>query len=161
MWQVWQVGEAASAGRMCFCLSSLLTPCLEAEYISHCGWSKPMWQVSHACGDLASSTEKVWRVWQASHCAAPNSVPELFLRSSAISATLLSPILWHPPQPFSPSIMTMGCQWMVGIAFIDAQAMACFPLLNCVTCVSWHCAHVSGVGIFALATSLAEVCWSP
>jgi hypothetical protein len=50
---------------------------------------------------------------------------------------------------------------MVGIAFIDAQAMACLPLWNCATWVSWHWAQVSGVGIFVLVTSLAELCWSP
>src|SRR5208337_1932635 len=161
MWQVWQVGAAASAGRTCFCFSSLRTPCLEAEYISHWGWSKPMWQVSQACGERASSTEKVWRVWQASHWAAPNSVPEPFWRSSTSSIRDLSPILWHPPQPFSPSVMAIGCQWMVGMAFIAAQATACLPFLNCATCVSWHWAQVSGVGIFTLATSLAEECWSP
>src|SRR5208337_5580951 len=57
--------------------------------------------------------------------------------------------------------MAMGCQWMVGMAFIAAHAMECFPFLNCATCVWWHVAQVSGVGIFTLATSLAEVCWSP
>src|SRR5208282_1321359 len=131
----------------------------DAEYISHCGWSKPMWQVEQACGCLASSMENVWRVWQASHWAAPNSLPPW--RNSTISLGVLSPILWQPPQPFSPVVMAMGCQWMVGMAFIAAQAMECFPFLNCVTCVWWHVAQVSGVGIFTLATSLAEVCWSP
>ena len=37
MWQVWQVGAAAVSGSVPFCLSSARTPCLEAEYISHCG----------------------------------------------------------------------------------------------------------------------------
>src|SRR5215469_2599813 len=50
---------------------------------------------------------------------------------------------------------------MVGMAFIEAHAMACFPFLNCATCVSWHWEQVSGVGIVTLATSVDEVCWSP
>ena len=37
-------------------------------------------------------------------------------------SAVLSPILWHPPQPFLPSVMAIGCQWMVGIAFMAAQA---------------------------------------
>src|ERR1051325_10983321 len=46
---------------------------------------------------------------------------------------------------------------MVGIAFIAAHARECFPFLYCSTCVAWQVAHVSGVGILTLATSLAEV----
>ena len=57
--------------------------------------------------------------------------------------------------------MAIGCQWIVGMAFREAQAKACLPFLNCVTWVSWHGAQVSGVGIFALDTSLAELCRSP
>ena len=48
-----------------FCVTRM--PCLEVEYISHCGWSKPMWQVAQASGRRASAAEKVWRVWQESH----------------------------------------------------------------------------------------------
>src|SRR6185437_2419552 len=50
---------------------------------------------------------------------------------------------------------------MVGMAFMAAQAKACLPFLNCATCASWQEPQVSGVGIFTLATSAAEVCWSP
>src|ERR1035441_6147147 len=50
---------------------------------------------------------------------------------------------------------------MVGIAIIAAHALECLPCLYCSTCVWWHCAQVSGVGIFTLATSLADLCWSP
>jgi hypothetical protein len=28
--------------------------------------------------------------------------------------------LWQPPQSFIPSIMAIGCQWAVGMAFIAA-----------------------------------------
>ena len=91
MWQVWQVGAAAPAGKIPRCFKSARTPCFDDEYISHCGWSNPMWQVSQACGDLASSTENVWRVWQESQEAAPNSLP--CCRSLAISSTGFSPIL--------------------------------------------------------------------
>ena len=48
-----------------------IEPCLEEDHISHCGWSKPMWQVWQACGSRASATEKVCRVWQASQEATP------------------------------------------------------------------------------------------
>ena len=71
MWQVWQVGAAAVAGSAPSFTSSWRTPCLEASYISHWAWSKPMWQVLHACGSRASFTEKVWRVWQESQLPAP------------------------------------------------------------------------------------------
>jgi hypothetical protein len=40
------------------------------------------------------------------------------------------------PQPFIPSVMAIGCQWIVGMASIAAQAAACLPLLNCLTWVS-------------------------
>src|SRR6266567_3036847 len=50
---------------------------------------------------------------------------------------------------------------MVGMAFIAAQAMECLPFLYCATWSAWHWAQVSGVGIFTLATSAAEVCSSP
>ena len=56
---------------MPICFRLLRTPCFEPEYISHCGWSKPMWQVWQACGCWASFFEKVWRVWQASQEALP------------------------------------------------------------------------------------------
>ncbi len=102
----------------------------------------------------ASSTEKVWRVWQESQEAAPNSLP--CWRSLTISSGDFTPILWQPPQPFSPSIIAMGCQWMVGIASIAAHALECLPCMYCSTCTLWHCAQVSGVGIFTLATSLAD-----
>src|SRR5271166_550061 len=58
-----------------------------------------------------------------------------------------------------PSVMAIGCQWMVGIASIAAQAIECLPFLNCATCVSWHWPHVSGVGIVAFAASVA-VMWA-
>src|SRR5512139_678429 len=104
-----------------------------------------MWQVWQAWGCFASSTEKVWRVWQTSHDAVPN--PGLVFRRFFISASVLIPTLWHPPQPFISSISTEGCQCIVGIAFIAAHAKACFPALYCFTLVSWQAAHVSGVGI--------------
>src|SRR5208283_5498729 len=111
-----------------------------------------MWQVSQACGDLASFTEKVCRVWQESQDAVPKR--SSFCKVASCSGDL-RPILWHEPQPFMPSVMAIGCQWMVGMASIAAQAMACLPFLNCATCVSWHWPQVSGVGIFALAASAA------
>ncbi len=118
-----------------------------------------MWQVSHACGCWASFFENVCRVWQASHDATPN--PPLVALKSFISWGVLSPILWQAPQPFMPSVMAIGCQWMVGMAFMAAHASACLPLLNCLTCVSWQSAQVSGVGNCTLATSLVDWCPSP
>ncbi len=56
-------------------LQECRTPCFEAEYISHCGWSKPMWQVWQAWGWRASFTEKRCRVWQASQEATPKPPP--------------------------------------------------------------------------------------
>jgi hypothetical protein len=50
---------------------------------------------------------------------------------------------------------------MVGMASIAAHAAECFPFLNCSTWVWWQVAQVSGVGIFTLTISLADVCWSP
>src|ERR1035438_4459829 len=50
---------------------------------------------------------------------------------------------------------------MVGIAIIAAHALECLPCLYCSTCVWWHCAQVSGVGIFTFDTSLADWCRSP
>ena len=35
--------------------------------MSICSWSGPMWQVPQASGSMASSAEKVCRVWQESH----------------------------------------------------------------------------------------------
>ena len=58
MWQLWQVGAAAVSGRTPFCFSRYRTPCLEEEYISHWGWSMPMWQVWQAWGCWASFLEK-------------------------------------------------------------------------------------------------------
>ena len=101
MWQSWQVGAGVVSGSVPVCLSSARTPCLLAEYISHCGWSNPMWQVWQACGCFASLTEKVWRVWQASHDALPK-VREPSAAISFRSASLLSPSLWQPPHPFIP-----------------------------------------------------------
>ena len=118
-----------------------------------------MWQVWQAWGCRASCTEKVWRVWQASQEATPKPAPDF--RSSAISASLFSPILWHPPHPFIPSIRATGWAWAVGIAFMAAQATACLPPLNCSNRSEWQPAQVSGVGIFALTTSVAEVWSSP
>src|SRR5215472_10179017 len=149
MWQVWQVGEAASVCRIPRCFRSVRTPCFDEEYISHCGWSKPMWQVSQACGDFASFTENVWRVWQESQEALPKLFPSA--RSLAVSSIGFSPILWQPPQPFWPSMSDIGSEWIVGMAIIAAQALECLPCLYCSTCVWWHCAQVSGVGILTLA----------
>src|SRR5512146_2465090 len=106
MWQVWQVGAAEVSVSTFSCFRAERTPCLDEEYISHWGWSKPMWQVSQACGCLASATEKVWRGWQASQEAMPKVLP--CARRSAISLSVLSPILWQAPQPFMPSISAMG-----------------------------------------------------
>ena len=50
-----------------------------------------MWHVWHACGCLASFTERVCHVWQASHDALPCIWPEL--DSCFTSASLLRPIL--------------------------------------------------------------------
>ncbi len=36
-----------------------------------------------------------------------------------------------PPQPFMPSVSSIGNQWVVGIAFNTAQALACLPAVNC------------------------------
>ncbi len=118
-----------------------------------------MWQVWQACGWRASLTENVWRVWQASQEAMPKPRPWAF--SSRTSPSLLRPSLWQPPQPFMPSIMATGWAWAVGMAFMAAQASACLPFLNCATCVSWQAAQVSGVGISALAASVALWCASP
>jgi hypothetical protein len=159
MWQDWQVGAAVVSGSVPFCLSSARTPCFEAEYISHCGWSKPMWQVWQAWGWRASLREKAWRVWHASQEATPK--PRPCCRSSLCSASLLRPILWQPPQPFMPSIIATGWAWALGIAFIAAQARACLPFLNCATCASWHVAHTSGVGMAAFAASPATLCSLP
>ena len=101
IWQVWQVGAAAVSGIVLVRLSSLRTPCFDESYISHCGWSKPMWQVLHASGCRASAFENRWRVWQASQLATP--YPPAVSLSSFASASLLRPSLWQPPQPFSPS----------------------------------------------------------
>ncbi len=118
-----------------------------------------MWQVWHAWGALASATEKLWRVWQASQEARPNTGTGL--RRSARSASDFKPILWQPPQPFIPSIRATGWAWAMGIAFMAAQAKACLPFLNCATLSSWHWAHVSGVGISAAAKSASVLCFSP
>ena len=106
MWQVWQVGAAAVSGMAFCCLSALRTPCFDDEYISHCGWSKPMWQVWQASGRRASAFEKRWRVWHASQEALPK--PALTLARSFCSASLFRPSLWQPPQPFSPSRIATG-----------------------------------------------------
>ncbi len=94
-----------------------------------------MWQVSQACGERASCKEKVCRVWHESHEAVPKR--SCFCNAASCSGDL-RPILWQEPQPFMPSVIAIGCQWMVGIASIAAQAIECFPFLNCATCVSWH-----------------------
>ncbi len=159
MWQVWHVGAATVSGSVLFCFNRYRTPCLEAEYISHCGWSKPIWQVWQACGCRASWTEKVCRVWHASHEATPNPAPFLF--NSFISFSVFTPILWHPPQPFIPSVKAIGSQCVVGIAFMAAHARACFPFLNCSAWSSWQPAQVSGVGMLTFATSWGDLCWSP
>jgi hypothetical protein len=65
-----------------------------------------MWQVWHASGRRASAVENRWRVWHASHDALPNG-PDTS-RSSRCSSGDLRPILWHPPQPFSPSRIATG-----------------------------------------------------
>ena len=92
-----------------------------------------MWQVSQACGERASCTEKVCRVWHESQEAVPKR--SCFCNAASCSGDLM-PILWQEPQPFMPSVMAIGCQWMVGIASMAAQAIECFPFLNCATCVS-------------------------
>ena len=136
MWQLWQVGAEALSGRTPSCLRELRTPCLDEEYISHWGWSIPMWQVWQAWGCRASFLEKRCRVWQESQEATPNW-PPCFL-SSLISTSVLIPILWQPPQPFMPSMRAMGCMWKVGMAFREAHALACLPSLNCLTWVPWQ-----------------------
>ena len=60
MWQVWQTG----ARPVVSVPESAIEPCLEEDHISHCGWSKPMWQVWQAWGFCASAFEKTCRVWQ-------------------------------------------------------------------------------------------------
>ena len=128
MWQKAQVGArgvvaSAFAGSLnqsprrfsqshfdAFCATRM--PCLEVEYISHCGWSKPMWQVAQASGRRASAAEKVWRVWQESHL--PPS----------------EPIRWQPPHPFIPSIIAFGWSFVVGMAVRASQAFECFPFSN-------------------------------
>ena len=54
----------------------------------------------------ASATAKVWRVWQESQAAWPKVEP--FSLSATISSSLFRPILWHPPQPFWPSMRSEG-----------------------------------------------------
>jgi hypothetical protein len=71
MWQSWHVGAAAVSGIAFCCRSAFRTPCFEPEYISHCGWSNPMWQVWHASGRSASAFANRWRVWHASQDATP------------------------------------------------------------------------------------------
>src|SRR5208283_5266603 len=61
-----------------------------------------MWQVWHACGDLASCREKVWRVWHESQEAVPKR--SCFCNTASCSGDLI-PILWQEPQPFMPSVM--------------------------------------------------------
>ena len=43
------------------------------------------------------------------------------------------------------------------MAFMAAQAKACFDFLNSSTCWAWHWAQVSGVGSFTFATSSFDV----
>src|SRR5208283_158955 len=106
MWQVWHVGEFDASLLIFICFNSSRTPCFDDEYISHCGWSNPIWQVLHAWGDFASSVENVWRVWQESHEAFPKRTPDF--ASSATCSGDLSPILWQPPQPFIPAVIAIG-----------------------------------------------------
>src|SRR5690349_3213206 len=47
------------------------------------------------------------------------------------------------------------------MAFMEAQLNACFPDLNCSTCIGWQAWQVSGVGIKAFSASASEVCCSP
>jgi len=56
--------------------------------------------------NLPVSLAKVCRVRQEWHEALPNRTP--VLASVAICSGDLSPILWHPPQPFIPSVMDIG-----------------------------------------------------
>ena len=129
MWQKAQVGArgvvaSAFAGSLNQSPSALLPvplrarsactrmPCLEVEYISHCGWSKPMWQVAQASGRRASAAEKVWRVWQESHL--PPS----------------EPIRWQPPHPFIPSMIAFGWSFVVGMAVRATQAFGVLALLE-------------------------------
>ena len=65
----------------------------------------------------------------------PRQSPPLVCLKSFISCGVFSPILWQAPQPFMPSVIAIGCQWMVGMAFMAAHASACLPPLNCLTCV--------------------------
>ena len=48
-----------------------------------------------------------------------------------------------------------------GIAFMAAQARACLPARYSLTLAAWHCAQVSGVGSFTLATSEADLWAEP
>ena len=118
-----------------------------------------MWHVWHAWGCLASATEKVWRVWQASQDALPEPGPritQLLQVRIGLQADFVA-----PTAPFMPSMRATGWACALGMAFIAAQATACFPRENCSTRSVWHGLHVSGVGIKAFATSPADECWSP
>ena len=78
---------------------------LRAEYISHCGWSKPMWQVWQACGCAPPSSRRCGGCGRRRRrrCRGRRRPS----RSSWVSASLLRPSLWQPPQPFIPSMTAM------------------------------------------------------
>ena len=149
MWQVWQTG----ARPVVSVPERAIEPCLEEDHISHCGWSKPMWQVWQACGFCASFFEKTCRVWQELH---PIPYRLYFFSSSG-----LMPTRWQPPHPLSPEMYAWGWRLLVGIAAMPTQALACLPPMYWSYCFLWHFWQVSAVGIAALAASAASLCASP
>jgi hypothetical protein len=66
---------------------------------------------------------KRWRVWHESHF--PSS----------------RPMRWHPPHPFSPSMIGSGWAPVLGMAFVATQATACSPLASCFTWSGWQATH--------------------
>ncbi len=147
MWQVWQVGAAADAGQRCrSASSSARTPCLEAEYISHCGWSKPMWQVWQACGCAPPSTEKVWRVWQASQEAMPKPPAPLRAALRISASRLEADLVAAAAALHALGHGAMGCAWMVGMAFMRRPGQGVLALLELLHLVVVACRAGLGRG---------------
>ena len=156
MWQSWQVGAAADGGRMPICFRV-------AHAVLRARVHLPLRVVEAHVAGLAGLRllglllrEGVAGV---AGVAGGVAVPPVAFTRSRVSASVLRPSLWQPPQPFSPSMAAMGCWWKVGMAFTAAQAAACLPFLNWSTCVEWHWLQVSGVGSLASVAS-ASVLWA-
>jgi len=138
------------------CLSAWRTPCLEPEYISLCGGRSRMCAGSgRPRAGAPPGPEKRWRVWQAHTEAMPYASPALHVGDIGGA---LEPNLWAAASALETLRgMAMGCQWMVGIAFIGAHArgvLAGLELGHAVS-VETRC-RCRGVGILA---SLAHRLW--